>query len=99
MKAEQMNGHAHEPLTAGQEAVVNMLAKMLAAARRGEIDAGAVVCVGKDGTLMPDFKGTLGFECQLNMGLDHLKGAVALSFLQMQQVAQPAIIRPAGLRS
>ena len=78
-------------LTPGQDAVVNTLAKMLAAAKRGEVDAVAVCGVGAAGALMTDFKGTLGFECQLNMGLDHLKGGVALSFLQSQQNTSPIL--------
>lgn len=97
----ELNGQKHEMLTPGQDAVVSMLAKMLAAAKRGELDAGAVVCVGKDGALLTDFKGTFGLECQLNMGLDHLKGGVALSFLQSQQASMPLILAPLrpGLRS
>jgi len=88
-----LNGYSAGDLTPGQDAVCNVLARMLAAAKRGELDAIAVVCVSADGALLTDFKGTLGFECQLNMGLDHVKDGVKRSFLQAQ-LPPSAIIRP-----
>jgi hypothetical protein len=81
-----LNGHAApQPLTPGQDAVCNTLALMLAGAKRGEIDAIAVVAVSAQGRLLTDFKGNSGGECVLNMGLDILKSNVAMSLMRQQQ--------------
>ena len=80
-------------LNPGQDAVCGVLARMLGEAKRGELDAIAVVAVGASGSMLTDFKGCLGYEAQLNLGLDHLKEGVVRSFLQSQSTP-PAIIRP-----
>jgi hypothetical protein len=90
-----LNGHAAPlPLTAGQDAVCNLLAAMLASAKRGEIDAVAMVAVNAAGRLLTDFKGNSGGECVINMGLDILKGNVALSLIQQQRPPTPRVLRP-----
>lgn len=86
-------------LSPGQDAVCDLLAKLLAAAKRGELDAIAIVACGADGSMKTEFKGVLGFECQLNMGIDHVKHQVRMSFIQAcsaPQLIQPdnSIIRP-----
>lgn len=82
-------------LTPGQDAAVNLLAKLLASAKRGEIDAVAVVACGADGRLDTDIKGAGGFECQINMALDHLKAGIRMQFLQSCAApSAPSIITP-----
>lgn len=81
-------------LSPGQDAVCDVLAKMLAAAKRGEIDAIAIVACSGDGAMSTDFKGAQGFECQLNMGIDHVKQQVRMSFLHACSQPASSVIMP-----
>jgi NAD(P)-dependent dehydrogenase (short-subunit alcohol dehydrogenase family) len=82
-------------LTPAQDAVAALLAKFLAAAKRGELDAVVIAAASCDGAMQIDFKGAGGLECALNMGLDVLKGNVKGSFLHAQ-APEPQILRPEG---
>lgn len=92
----EMNGNAAAPvaLTAGEDAVVSMLAKYLARAKKGEFKAVAL-CVATDPVKFAvDYSGAQGHDIALNMGLDILKASVIENFmaanLKPSQLVAPA---------
>lgn len=102
-----MNGNAAAPvaLTAGEDAVVSMLAKYLARARKGEFKAVAVCLATGPVKFVVDYGGAPGHDLALNGGLDILKASVIENFmaanLKPSALVAPAsslvVPRPAGV--
>lgn len=79
------------------ENVIRALARVMAAARAGNIDAVAIVAVGMDGVPDSSFGGEAELLPSVNMGLDLLKQQVV--FRAMKALEQPttSIVRPVGV--
>lgn len=95
--AEGINGNAAAPatLTAGEDAVVSMLAKYLARAKKGEFRAIAL-CVATDPVKFAvDYSGAQGHDIALNMGLDILKASVIENFMAAN-LKPSQLVMPAG---
>lgn len=92
-----MNGNAAAPaaLTAGEDAVVRMLAQYLARAKKGEFRAIAL-CVATDPVKFAvDYSGAQGHDIALNMGLDILKASVIENFMAAN-LKPSQLVMPAG---
>lgn len=78
------------------ENVLRALARVMAEARAGNVEAVAIVAVGADG--MPDasFGGEAELMPSVNMGLDQLKAQFVFRSMKAAEQAVTSIVRPAG---
>lgn len=78
------------------ENVLRALARVMVAARAGNVEAVAIVAV--DGSGQPDasFGGEADFLPSVNLGLDSLKAQFVFRSMQASEQPTTSIVRPAG---
>ena len=78
------------------ENVMRALARVMARARAGDVEAVAIIACGADGVPEPSFGGEAELMPSINIGLDALKQQFV--FRTMQTMDQPTtpIVRPAS---
>lgn len=78
------------------ENVIRALARVLAQARAGEVEAVAIVAVSPTGIPEPSFGGEAELMPCCNIGLDMLKVSLVTRCMQTQELPTTSIVRPAN---
>lgn len=78
------------------ENVLRAIARVMAAARAGNVEAVAIVAIGPDGTPDVSFGGEAEFLPSANIGLDLLKMSFVTRVMSVQEKPTTSIVRPAG---
>jgi hypothetical protein len=82
------------------ENVIRALARVLAEARAGNVEAVAIVAVSPDGTPDASFGGEAELMPSANIGLDLLKASFIHRVMKLSEKPTTSIVRPAtGLDS
>lgn len=83
-------------MKAANENVIRALARVMAEARAGNVEAVAIVAVSPSGIPDATFGGEAEFMPSANIGLDLLKQSMIVRVMQQQELPTTAIVRPAS---
>lgn len=81
------------------ENVLRALARVMAAARAGDVEAVAIVAVSPEGVPDVSFGGEAELMPSANIGLDLLKATFVHRVMAVNEKPTTSIVRPAGLDS
>jgi hypothetical protein len=83
-------------MDSANENVIRALARVMAEARAGNVEAVAIVAVGNDGVPDASFGGEAELMPSVNLGLDSLKAQFVFRAMKSQEQPVAALRRPAG---
>jgi hypothetical protein len=78
------------------ENVIRAIARVMAAARAGQVEAVAIVAVSPEGVPDVSFGGEAELMPSANIGLDLLKASIVHRVMKQSELPVSSIVRPAG---